>query len=117
MGNGLESLALEAARRTVTYGALVQKHGSLGAEVLVKAELAKSVQSYQPRWNANLAAIYSRHFSSEELRSLAEQGPRSPYAGKFASTHEVVGVEMRAASTALLEQVVTEALSRAAKSP
>ena len=113
MGAGLESLANQVAHATTTFAVIVQKHGPSEAEKLVKTEISKATPSYQSRWNQNLALIYAKHFSPEELRSLATLGTGSPYADKFKSTHATVGAEMRSASSQLLQQLVTEALASA----
>ena len=115
MGAGLESLANQVAHATTTFGVIVQKQGASEAEKLVGTEIAKAIPTYQSRWNQNLAVIYGKHFSPEELRSLATLGTSSPYADKFKSTHAAVGAEMRSASSQLLQQLVTEALASALK--
>ena len=115
MGAGLESLANQVAGTTTTFATLAQKHGVAGAQQLVKDEISKVSPSYQGRWDQNLASIYSKHFSAEELRSLAAQGTSSPHVEKFRSTHAVVAAEMRVVSGPLLQQLVTEALSSAVK--
>jgi hypothetical protein len=114
MGAGLESLATQVARTTTTFGAVSKQHGPAGAEQRVQREISKALPSYQDQWDRNLAAIYSRHFSAEELRSLATRGTSSPYAGKFTATQAAVAVEMRATSSPLLQKLVTEALTNAA---
>ncbi|MEO7066524.1 MAG: hypothetical protein ABI114_06420 [Rhodanobacter sp.] len=113
MGAGLESLANQVAHATTTFGIIAKEHGAAEANQLVKAEISKALPTYQKRWNRNLALIYSKHFSAEELRSLTALGKSSPYAGKFRSTHAVVGGEMRASQ--LLQKLVTEALTAVAK--
>jgi len=115
MGAGLESLANQVAHTTTTFGVIAQKHGPSGADQLIKAEISKALPTYQSRWNQNLALIYSKHFSAEELRSLAMLGTSSPYTDKFKSTHATVGAEMRDSSSQLLQQLVTEALTSALK--
>ncbi|KRE96784.1 hypothetical protein ASG87_15790 [Frateuria sp. Soil773] len=113
MGRGLETLANEAAAGTVTYGSLSRKHGVAAAKQLVATEIHRLLPDYQARWEQNLAAVYAKHFAPDELRSLAAQGKRSPYAAKFSATHAAVASDMRAASSGLLRQLVTEALLRA----
>jgi hypothetical protein len=113
MGAGLESLANDVAHATTTFGIIAQKHGLSAADKLVKAEIYKALPAYRKRWDQNLARIYSRHFSAEELRSLAMLGTSSPYAGKFRSSHGAVGAEMRDVSGQLLQQLVTAALTHA----
>lgn len=115
MGAGLESLANQVARKTTTFGVIAKKHGASEAINLVKAEISKALPTYQGRWNQNLALIYSKHFSAEELQSLGTLGKSSPYAGEFQSTHAAVGAEMRASSSQILKELVTEALTAAAK--
>ena len=113
MGAGLELLANQVAGTTTTFAIIAQKHGVAGAKQLVKDEIAKTIPSYQSRWDQNLTSIYSKHFSAEELRSLAVKGTSSPHIDKFRSTQAVISTEMRAASSPMLQQLVTEALSNA----
>lgn len=113
MGKGLESLANQAAHGTTTFAVIVQHHGVTEAERLLEAEIARAAPKYQNRWDQNLAAVYARHLSAEELRSLATLGASSPYAGKFQATHGAVAAEMRSASSNLLLQLVSEALASA----
>lgn len=113
LGAGFESLANQAAGATTTFATLAQKHGVAGARQRVRSEISKAIPSYQRRWDQNLASIYSRHFTAEELGSLAAQGTRSPYAEKFRSTQAAIAGEMRDASSPLLQELVTGALSNA----
>jgi hypothetical protein len=113
MGAGLESLANDNARTTTTFRMLVKRYGTRDAAQLVSEEIHKALPAYQPKWDSNLASIYAKHFSSEELRSLAAEGQRSPYRSQFAATHAEISVEMQKLSTSLLEQLVTEALTNA----
>lgn len=114
IARNLESLAVQVAHSTTTYGVLVQEHGKREADLLIKREIAKALPPYQQRWEANLAGIYSRHFSAAELASLAAEGRRSPYANKLEASKAQIGAEMRKASTPLLKDLVTEALKNAA---
>lgn len=115
MGGGLESLANQVAHATTEFGVIAQKHGRARADQLIKAAISRALPAYQSRWNQNLALVYSRHFSAEQLRSLAILGTSSPYATKFKSTQDAVSAEMRDLSSQLLQQLVTEALANAAK--
>ncbi|ASR43093.1 hypothetical protein BEN78_06560 [Xanthomonas citri pv. mangiferaeindicae] len=110
MGAGLESLANRAAGATTTFATLAQQHGVAKAKQWVAGEISKLVPAYQARWDRNLATIYAKHFTADELRSLATQGTRSPHAAKFRSTQATVAAEMQEASSPLLQQLVTEAL-------
>ncbi|UNK42532.1 hypothetical protein MNO14_00020 [Luteimonas sp. S4-F44] len=110
MGARLESLANQAAGATTTFATLAQQHGAAKVKQLVAAEISKLIPAYQARWDRNLAMIYAKHFTPEELRSLATQGTRSPHAAKFRSTRAAVAAEMQAVSRPLLQQLVTQAL-------
>jgi len=113
MGAGLESLALEVAHRTATYAMLVEKRSASGADALVKKELTALLPKYRPQWDRTLANVYAHHFTSGELRSLAELRSASPYVAKFNSTHQAVANDMKDAASPLLQELVTEALTRA----
>lgn len=117
MGAGLEALVNGVARTTATYGLLVQKHGARQADALIAREVTALLPGYQPRWDRNLATIYARHFSSEELQSLRNLGPASPHAAKVNAVEADVAQEMKTLSSPLLEQFVAEALRRAAAQP
>ena len=110
MGARLESLANQAAGATTTFATLAQQHGAAEAKHLVAGEIARLVPAYQARWDRNLATIYAKHFTADELRSLATQGTRSPHAAKFRSTQAAFAAEMQAVSRPLLQQLVTQAL-------
>lgn len=113
LGGNLESLANQEARTKLMFNVIVQTHGYPGAIQVVKVEISKMLPACQGLWNNNLALVYSKRFSAEELRSLVALGTSSPYAEKFESprTRAEVGAEMGAGP--LLEQLVHEALLRA----
>ncbi|MEN5059587.1 hypothetical protein [Luteimonas sp. TWI1416] len=113
MGAGLESIANQAAGATTAFATLAQRHGTAQAKRLVAGEMSKLAPAYQARWDRNLATIYAKHFTADELRSLATQGTRSPHAAKFRSTQATIAGEMRQVSSPLLRQLVTEALRNA----
>ena len=113
MGAGLESLANQAAGATTTFATLAQQHGAAEARHLVAGEIARLVPAYQARWDRNLATIYAKHFTPDELRSLATQGTGSPDAAKFRSAQATVAADMQAVSSPLLQQLVAEALHNA----
>ena len=111
MGQGLRGLALDAARGTNTYAALVQQYGQEGAGRRTEDAINTLLPHYQAEWDRRLAGLYAQHFTSEELRSLAQQGKRSPYAAKFSAVQPEVASQMRAQSTPLLTELVTKALT------
>ncbi len=111
MGLGLRGLALDAARGTNTYAALVQQHGQESADRRTEDAINTLVPQYQAEWDRRLAGLYAQRFTSEELRSLAQQGKRSPYAAKFSTIQPEVASQMRANSTPLLMELVTKALT------
>ena len=115
MGAGLESMANQVARTITTFGLIAKEHGTSEAVQVVKGEIPKSLPAYQSRWDNNLASIHSKHFSADELRSLAVQGTSSPCIAKFRSTQETVATEIRADSSPLLQQLVTKAPGNAVK--
>ncbi|WP_312321067.1 hypothetical protein [Stenotrophomonas sp.] len=110
MGQGLRGLALDAARATTTYAALVQKLGKAAADQQIQAQLDRHLPHYQAAWDYQLADLYAQHLNAEELRSLASEGTRSPYAAKFNTVQPVVAAQMRTRSAPLLSELVTKAL-------
>lgn len=114
MGQGLKGLALDAARTTTTYAALVQRRGQPSAEKEIEAAIVALLPRYQSEWDRRLAALYARHLSADELRSLARDGKQSEYASRFNKVQPVVAAQMREQSSALLAELVTEALSAGA---
>ena len=113
--HNLERLANRVAGSTVTFAGLARSHGTDNARQIVAEEITKARPGYQAQWDHNLAEIYARYFSTEELRSLLAQGPRSPYTSKLVSTHEAIALDMRKASSGILQQLVTESLTNAAR--
>jgi len=113
MGDGLAKLADEAARATTTFASMVEQTGAATAKQRVQAEINRLLPAYQARWDGTLAAIYARHFSADELRSLASQGTRSPHAARFNTLQNTVAAEMRADAQPLLRLLVAEALTNA----
>lgn len=111
MGQGLRGLALDAARATNTYASLVQQLGKATADQQVQTHLDRHLPKYQAAWNQRLGNLYAQHLSAEELRSLAREGTRSPYAAKFSAVQPQVAAKMRTQSTPLLTELVTRALT------
>jgi hypothetical protein len=110
MGSNLEVMAVQVAKKTVTYTMVEKKFGATEAPSVVSQEIKKLLPVYQERWNQNLAKAYALHLSPEELRSLAETGNQSPHVKKLLSVQTVVGSEMQKISSTLLTDFVTEAL-------
>ncbi len=110
MGQGLRGLALDAARATNTYGSLVQQLGKDAADRQVQAQLDRHLPQFQAAWDQRLGDLYAQHLTAEELRSLAHEGTRSPYAAKFSAVQSQVAAQMRTQSTPLLKELVTKAL-------
>jgi len=111
MGQGLRGLALDAARATTTYASLVRQFGNAAADQEVQAHLDRHLPHFQAVWDKRLADLYAQHLSTEELRSLAREGTRSPYAAKFSTIQPRVAAQMRTQSTPLLTELVTKALT------
>ena len=111
MGQGLRGLALDAARATNTYASLVQQLGKATADQQVQTQLDRHLPRYQAAWDQRLSDLYAQHLSAEELRSLAREGTRSPYAAKFSAVQPQVAAQMRTQSRPLLTELVTKALT------
>jgi hypothetical protein len=112
LGGKLSGIALAAATRTQTFTTLSARVGNDQAQTLVSRELARSLPKYQSRWDQQLAIAYAKHFSSDELRSLALEGQASKHLGKLAERQNAVGTDMRAAAQQVLVELVSEVLSR-----
>lgn len=113
LGANLKGLALAAALRTQTYAGLVSRIGEAEARSRVSNELASALVKYQYRWNQNLAYVYAKHFTADELVSLTAQGNESPYANKLKEQRSVVGADLRAASEPIVTELVTEVMNKA----
>ncbi|WP_282297711.1 DUF2059 domain-containing protein [Stenotrophomonas sp. PS02289] len=111
MGQGLRGLALDAARATTTYAALAQQLGKAAADQQVQAQLDRHLSHYQAAWDYQLADLYAQHLSTEELRSLAREGTRSPFAAKFNTVQPVLAAQMQTQSRPLTAELVTKALA------
>ena len=59
------------------------------------------------------AAIYARHFTAEELASLASEGRHSRHIDKLNAKQQVIGVQMQQLSTPVLIAYVSAALNSA----
>jgi len=114
LGAGMKVMAFAAAARTDTYANLVKAVGQPRAEAAVVDQLNQLEPKYQPRWDANLAQAYTRHFSTAELKSISDKGTESPDAAKFTERGNAVGADMLKVSAPLLSEMVTESLVRAA---
>jgi len=119
LGSNLKTIALATAQQTETFAMLASKVGAPKAKTLVSKELDSHAREFAPKWNQNLADIYARHFTADELASLAAEGKKSKYADKMVAQQGAIGGEMRRASTPILISYVTAsmktALSKAAK--
>jgi hypothetical protein len=113
LGNNLAPMALRVATSTQTYRMIDQKLGNEKAKALVKEELEHTIPKYQEPWNKNLALSYAEYFEPTELRSIANEKQASKYYGKFSAKQGEVGKSMQAKSTGLLNDFVTEAMTKA----
>jgi len=113
LGSNLATLGIAAAQKTQTFAMMASRLGQAETQRLVSQELEAYANQYQGQWNANLAKIYARHFTAEELTSLATQGKTSPFIGKLIEKQRVVGSEMQQLSTPLLTDYVGAALNSA----
>ena len=101
--------------KTTTFQIMVKNGGLLEAQNLVLQNMRQVLPKFQPQWDANMAEIYAKHFSSAELQSLADEGLKSPWAQKLQPSlvQDAIGNEMRERSTAILQAAAGEVLSKA----
>lgn len=109
MGANLEQMANAVAASTHTYATV--------SPAEVSAQIRRLAPRYQAEWDANLARAHAAHLSPEALRSLASEGRRSPFYAKLEQQRPAIAADMKVASDALLQRLVTEALGQAAKRP
>lgn len=109
MGANLEQMANAVAASTHTYATV--------SPTEVSAQIRRLAPRYQAEWDANLARAHAAHLSPETLRSLASEGRRSPFYAKLEQQRPAIAADMKVASGALLQRLVTEALGQAAKRP
>ncbi|MYM37742.1 hypothetical protein [Duganella qianjiadongensis] len=113
LGNNLKMLGLATAQKTQTFAMMGSRLGQAEAQVLVSKELDAYLGQYQGPWNANLAKIYARHFTAEELTSLVNQGNASPFIAKLMEKQSIIGREMQQLSTPILTDYVSAAMNSA----
>jgi hypothetical protein len=113
LGANLRAIAVEVALRTQTFAIISARRGVAEARALLSQQLDYHAPQFQPQWNANLAHIYARHFSAEELRSLTLQGRNSPHIKKLADKQALIGAEMQRQSTQIMTAYTTAALNSA----
>lgn len=113
VGRNLPDIAMAAAARTQTFATLTSTLGTGHARRVVRREIDALVPNFQTRWNENLAASYAKHFSTEELASLASEGKHSKYTPTLAARRAEVGASMRATSEVIVTELVTEAMKNA----
>ena len=90
---------------------IVSKIGPVRAESILKTELTKSTDKYQDQWNKNLAHVYLKYFSVDELNSLSKDKQKSPYAKKMVKKLREISSSMQSKSNGLLKTIVTEAIT------
>jgi len=113
LGNNLKMLGIATAQKTQTFAMMASRLGQTEAQHMVSKELDAYADQYQGLWNANLAKIYARHFTAEELASLVTQGRTSPFIGKLMEKQRIIGYEMQQLSTPLLTDYVSAAMNSA----
>jgi hypothetical protein len=113
LGEDLQTLGLRVASNTATYRVITQAVGAEKARSLVTEELSKARPKYQDRWDANLAASYAAHLSTEELQSMSDKQRQSPHFQKFMAKQNDVGAIMKSKSQGLLSAFVAEGLTNA----
>jgi hypothetical protein len=113
LGSNLKTLAFATAQKTHTFATLASKIGISAATSLVSRELDVQAQKFQIQWDDNLAQAYARHFTAEELASLAAQGRDSKYFRKLAEKQAAIGADMQRMSTPILMTYVTDVLTAA----
>lgn len=110
VGRNLKMLAALVAPRTQTFAMMAAKLGRSETELLISKELDAFADQFQGQWDSNLAKIYARHFTLEELVSLTSGGRNSPYFNKIAAKEEAMSVEMRQLSKPILVEYVSAAM-------
>lgn len=107
-------LTSDAMMNTTTFRIMVNNQGLADSRNLLVKNMVQILPKYQTEWDRNMAAVYAQHFSAEELQSLTQEGPKSPWAKKLASptTQEVLGQEMREKSSSILQAAAAEVLSK-----
>lgn len=113
LGRNLKMLAASAAPRTQTFSMMASNLGQSETQLLVSKELDARADQFQEQWNANLATIYARHFTPEELASLTSEGRNSPYANNLVAKQEVISAEMQQLSTPILTAYLSAAMNGA----
>lgn len=113
VGSGLAAMAMTTASRTQTFAMLSSKLGAAEARASVSRELNGLLPGYQAAWDQNLAAAYAKHFTEEELTSLASEGRSSKHAPKVAERQSAVGADARVLSEPVLTDLVKKALANA----
>lgn len=115
LGNNLVPMALQVATSTQTYSQIVNEVGDVKAKGFVMVELDNALPEFQEQWNKNLAQSYAAYFDPSELRSIASEKQASKYFPKFQAKQTEVGKMMQDKSRGLLDEFVTEAVTKAFK--
>lgn len=113
LGSNLAGMSYNFAKLMQTQQGIAMKIGPQKADELLRAELAVSVLQHQDEWDRNLAQAWAPLMSAEEFESLASKRQQSPYVSKFMSLQNQAGSSMKIKSQALLEKVMSEAVTRA----
>lgn len=113
VGRNLPNIAMAAATRTQTFATMVSTLGTDNARRVVRREIETLVPNFQKRWDENLAATYAKHFTLEELASLASEGKHSKYTSTLAARRAEVGASMRTTSEVIITELVTAAMKNA----
>jgi hypothetical protein len=112
IGDNLERLSLRAAKATSTWP-MIQAHLGTDPTPFVTAKIREQLPRHQPAWDANLAAAYASLLTTEQMRSLALEGKRSPYMDDMRAAAAHVGPLMRDSSSGIVEQITFTAVSAA----
>lgn len=113
MDTWMERVAGKAVGRSDGYYALADRYGEEKATQMAKEEIARMVPLHIEAWRLEAATVHARHFTDEELLSLALDLGRSPHAARFEELYPRITEELQALLEPRVDRLLAEALRNA----
>lgn len=113
IGGNLANMSLRSAKATNMWPMLREHLGGKDPTPVVKAKILERMPKHKPVWETNLAAAYGSLLTTDQMRSIAQDGRRSPYYDDMLEAAKLVGPLMRESSKDILVVLTHEAMASA----
>lgn len=103
LNKNLSLMLLETMKKDITVLSAIESKGFKAVQRVVVNAIILERAEHEADWNKVLAGVYSKHFSTAELNSLARLKEKSPYFVRLISLQNEITAMINEAGSALLK--------------